>query len=86
MTQHAQIAKRKYCRPHARRFRLRFASSSLIVADANKQRSIPGSEWSKELGAQAASRAVKQYLATLDDAAFGAAEPLSIRPLSSGLS
>jgi len=30
--------------------------SSLIVADANKQRSIPGSEWSKELAAQAASR------------------------------
>ena len=29
--------------------------ASLIVADANKQRSIPGSEWSKELGAQAAS-------------------------------
>jgi transposase len=26
--------------------------SSLIVADANKQRSIPGSEWSKELAAQ----------------------------------
>src|SRR5438876_658944 len=46
--------------------------SSLIVADANKQRSIPGSEWSKELAAQAASRAVKEYLATLDDAAFGA--------------
>src|SRR5213594_2664808 len=40
--------------------------SSLIVADANKQRSIPGSEWSKELAAQAASRAVKEYLATLD--------------------
>jgi hypothetical protein len=25
MTQHAQIAERKYCRPHARPFRLRFA-------------------------------------------------------------
>src|SRR6202040_2326139 len=41
--------------------------SSLIVADANKQRSIPGSEWSKELAAQAASRAMKEYFATLDD-------------------
>ena len=30
--------------------------ASLIVADANKQRSIPGSQWSKELDAQAASR------------------------------
>jgi transposase len=47
--------------------------ASLIVADANKHRSIPGSEWSKELGAQKVSRAAKEYLATLDDAAFGAA-------------
>jgi hypothetical protein len=42
--------------------------ASLIVADANKQRSIPGSEWSKALDAQAANRAAKEYLATLDDA------------------
>lgn len=47
--------------------------ASLIVADANKQRSVPGSEWSKEFGGQAASRAAKEYLATLDDTAFGAA-------------
>jgi hypothetical protein len=47
--------------------------ASLIVADANKQRSIPGSEWSKERDPGDASRAVKEYLATLDDAAFGAA-------------
>src|SRR5436190_18602754 len=51
--------------------------ASLIVADANKQRSTPGSEWSKELAAQAASRAVKEYLATLDDAAFGAASSVT---------
>src|SRR5437870_1077691 len=51
--------------------------ASLIVADANKQRSTPGSEWSKELGAQAASRAVKEYLATLDDAAFGTASSVT---------
>ena len=51
--------------------------ASLIVADANKQRSIPGSEWSKELDAQAASRAAKEYLATLDDAAFGAASAVT---------
>src|SRR2546430_11599447 len=48
--------------------------SSLIVADAS---SIPGSEWSKELAAQAASRAVKEYLATLDDAAIGAASSVT---------
>jgi len=45
--------------------------ASLIVADANKQRSLPGSQWRKELGAQAASRAMRDYLATLDDAALG---------------
>src|SRR5205809_2063885 len=47
--------------------------ASLIVADANKQRSIPGSGWKKDRDPQEASRAVKEYLATLDDAAFGAA-------------
>ena len=47
--------------------------ASLIVADANKQRSIPGKEWDKRRDAETASRAVKEYLATLDDAAFGAA-------------
>src|SRR6202140_5810131 len=31
--------------------------ASLIVADANKQRSIPGSEWNKALDPQGASRA-----------------------------
>ena len=47
--------------------------ASLIAADANKQRSIPGPEWDKARDPQGASRAVKEYLATLDDAAFGAA-------------
>jgi transposase len=51
--------------------------ASLIVADANKQRSIPGPQWSKELDAQAVSRATKEYLATLDDAAFGAASEVT---------
>jgi transposase len=47
--------------------------ASLIVADANKQRSAPGSQWNKELDARAVGRATKEYLARLDDAAFGAA-------------
>src|SRR3974390_1030505 len=47
--------------------------ASLIVADANKQRSTPGPKWNKELDAEAVSRATKESLATLDDAAFGAA-------------
>jgi len=52
--------------------------ASLIQADANKQRSIPGSEWQKTRDPATASRAVKEYLATLDDAAFGAAS--EVRP------
>jgi transposase len=51
--------------------------ASLIVADANKQRSIPGSEWKKTLDPETASRAVKEYLASLDDAAFGAASDVA---------
>src|SRR5262249_11198559 len=47
--------------------------ASLVEADANRQRSIPGVEWSMQLDSTAASRAVKEYLATLNDAAFGAA-------------
>lgn len=47
--------------------------ASLIVADANKQRSIPGPEWNNARDAHGASRAMREYLATLDDAAFGAA-------------
>jgi transposase len=47
--------------------------ASLIEADANRQRSIPGKDWNKSPCAGHVSRAVKEYLATLDDAAFGAA-------------
>jgi transposase len=47
--------------------------ASLIAADANKQRSIPGSEWQKTCDPETASRAMQEYLATLDDVAFGAA-------------
>ena len=52
--------------------------ASLIVADANKQRSIPGTEWNKELDARRRRAApTKEYLATLDDAAFGAASDVT---------
>jgi len=44
--------------------------ASLIEADANRQRSIPGVEWKKQIDPRAASRAVKEYLATLNDAAY----------------
>jgi len=46
---------------------------TLIEADANRQRSIPGNEWDRARDPDRASRAVKEYLTTLDDAAFGAA-------------
>jgi hypothetical protein len=51
--------------------------ASLIVADANKQRSIPGKEWDKKRDPETARRAVKEYLATLDDSAFGAASDVT---------
>lgn len=44
--------------------------ASLIKADANRQNGVEGE---KGLPPQAASRAVNEYLAVLDDAAFGAA-------------
>lgn len=47
--------------------------ASLIQADANKQRSVPGDEWRVEDIPANATQAVRDYLATLDDAAFGAA-------------
>jgi hypothetical protein len=40
--------------------------ASLIVADANKQHSMPGKDWDKNRDPETASRAVKEYLATLD--------------------
>jgi hypothetical protein len=40
-------------------------------------RSTPGPRWNKELDAQAASCATKEYLARLDDAAFGAASDVT---------
>ena len=51
--------------------------ASLIAADANKQRSIPGKDWDKNRTPEKASRAVKEYMATLDDAAFGAASDVT---------
>src|ERR1700746_4219325 len=51
--------------------------ASLIVADANKQRSTPRPQWNKELDTEAVSRATKEYLARLDDAAFGAASDVA---------
>ncbi|WP_262266397.1 IS1182 family transposase [Microvirga yunnanensis] len=56
--------------------------ASLIQADANKQPSLPGAEWVAQ-DHTAAPRAVREYLATLDEAAWGAAtevEPKFVSP------
>jgi transposase len=47
--------------------------ASLIRAEANRQRFYPGEQG---LPPDLSSRAVEEYLATLDDAAFGAATPV----------
>jgi transposase len=47
--------------------------ASMIKADSNRQRSVPGNEW---FAPETASRAVQEYLAVLDDAAFGGATPV----------
>jgi transposase len=47
--------------------------ASLIQADANKQRSIPGPEWRAMVIPEDAKRAVREYIKTLDDALYGAA-------------
>jgi transposase len=47
--------------------------ASLIAADANKQRSVPGEQWDCAEAGSKTVRAVSEYLATLDHAAFGAA-------------
>src|ERR1700677_3294762 len=56
--------------------------ASLIAADANKQRSVPSKDWKPEEIKENAVRAAQEYLATLDDAAFGAASPVTPKFIS----
>ena len=56
--------------------------ASLIAADANKHRSIPGGEWNRDIEPERASRAVKEYLATLDDPAYGTASEVTPKFIS----
>lgn len=53
--------------------------ASLIKADCNRQRCVPGEEG---LPPEAASRAIDEYLAVLDDAAFGGATPVTPKFIS----
>jgi hypothetical protein len=55
---------------------------SLIEAHANKSLSIPGSDWNKEFDPERASRAANEYLATLEDAAYGAATMVVLKFVS----
>ena len=51
--------------------------ASLIEADANRQNSTAKEEWrSDKIDPDDAPRAVREYLETLDDAAFGSATPV----------
>ncbi len=53
------------------------ADASLIQADANRQNSIPQADWEPDkIDPADAPRAVREYLETLDDEAFGAASPV----------
>ena len=56
--------------------------ASLIAADANKQRSVPGEEWKVDPPGAEAGHAVREYLATLDDATFGAASEVTPKFIS----
>jgi Transposase DDE domain len=56
--------------------------ASLIAADANKQRSIQSKHGKPEEIKESAVRAAREYLASLDDAAFGAASPVTPKFIS----
>src|ERR1700744_4166407 len=56
--------------------------ASLIAAGANKQRSVPGDRWNPGDAEGEAGRAVREYLAKLDDAAFGAASEVTPKFIS----
>jgi len=59
------------------------ADASIIAADANRQHSTPKADWNPEaINPDDAPRAVREYLETLDDAAFGAATTVTPKFIS----
>ena len=57
--------------------------ASLFQADAKKQRSLAGLDWTAQDHTRNAPRAVREYLATLDEAVWGVAtdvEPKFVSP------
>jgi hypothetical protein len=63
--------------PFARLFGAQLISEEFSAADANKQRSVPSKDWRPEELKEDAVRAGCEYLATFDDAAFGAASSIT---------
>lgn len=59
------------------------ADASIIAADANRQKSTPKADWNPDaLDPDEVPRAVREYLDTLDDAAFDAASPVTPKFIS----
>jgi transposase len=59
------------------------ADASIIAADANRQNSTPKANWDPDtIDPDDVPRAVQEYLETLDDAAFGAASPVTPKFIS----
>ena len=59
------------------------ADASIIAADANRQNSTAKADWDPAaIDGDDAPRAVREYLDTLDDAAFGAASPVTPKFIS----
>jgi hypothetical protein len=53
----------------------------MIKADANRQHSVPGDAW---VPPDDPGRAVREYLSVLDNAAFGAATPVTPKFIATG--
>ena len=59
------------------------ADASIIAADANRQKSTPTGDWNPEaIDPNEAPCAVREYLETLDDAAFGAVSTVTPKFIS----
>ena len=59
------------------------ADASIIAADANRQKSMPTGDWNPEaIDPNEAPCAVREYLETLDDAAFGAVSTVTPKFIS----
>jgi transcriptional regulator with XRE-family HTH domain len=67
---------------HADLVVLGYEGSYNRVAAFNKQRSVPSRKWKPEEIKETATRATQEYLATLDNAAFGAASPVTPKFIS----